>query len=187
MMNRLVAFPAFLALATAACGSSTESSSTESSSTDAAPTETGETPVVTTSPEQPIEDTDAPLGAGAYPIAQLMIEVTAPDGATSVYEISCLGDTATLSGDFDSSADTIGDVAADRMCLTLGVPAVQQRLLDGEPADRVCTEIFGSEHTAIATGTIGEGAVQTDFHRSNGCGIDDWDVLMSNVLPSASA
>lgn len=120
---------------------------------------------------------DAPLGAGPYPVGTLDIEITDPDGAVRTYGISCLGDTATVLGD---APDTL---SGDLMCSRLAESAVQQRLVDGEPVGVACTEQYGSAHVALVTGTLDDQPVDTGFHRSNGCGIDDWDAVMSGVLP----
>lgn len=131
-------------------------------------------------------DSEAPLGGGSYPIAELTVEIEGSSLGTLVYNITCLGDTATLAGDWDQSADTIGDIAADTMCTRLADPAVQERLQDGQPVDQACTEIYGSDETALITGTLNDAEINNQFHRSDGCGIDDWDGLMQGVLPTVA-
>ncbi len=123
-------------------------------------------------------DPDAPLGAGPYPIADLTVAYSHPDdGVELTYRIACLGDTATITGD-----DTAVDAAA--ACLALVEPAVQTRLVDGPPADQVCTEIYGGPDVAVVTGTLDDQPVDATVDRTNGCGISDWEDLLGDVLPA---
>lgn len=123
-------------------------------------------------------DPDAPLGSGPYPIADLTVSYRHPDdGISLTYRIACLGDTATITGD-DAGVD-----AADA-CLALAEPAVQTRLVDGPPADQVCTEIYGGPDLALVTGTLDDQPVDAAVDRTNGCGISDWDDLLGAVLPA---
>ena len=120
---------------------------------------------------------DGPLGAGPYPIADLTIAYDHPDeGVSFTYTITCLGDTATVTGDVD-----LDEMAA---CLALAEPAVQTRLVEGAPADQVCTEQYGGPDVAVITGTLDEQPVDTTVDRTNGCGISDWDDLLGAVLPN---
>ncbi len=52
----------------------------------------------------------------------------------------------------------------------------------GPPADQMCTEIYGGPETAEVTGTLDGASVDAEFHRTNGCGIADWD-LFATLLP----
>lgn len=120
---------------------------------------------------------DEPIGGGPYPIADLTVAYEHPDeGVSFTYRITCLGDTATITG----------DVELDEMdaCLALAEPAVQTRLVEGAPADRVCTEQYGGPDVAVITGTLDEQSVDTTVDRTNGCGIGDWDDLLGAVLPN---
>ena len=56
-------------------------------------------------------------------------------------------------------------------------PAGHDRLIDGEAAGQVCTEIFGGPDIATVTGTLDGADVATSLHRDNGCGITDWTLL----------
>ncbi len=125
-------------------------------------------------------DVDEPLGAGPYPIADLQIMVK-PDGADGVvlaYRLACLGDTATLTGDTAPNS-------AESMCLALNDDAIGTRLIAGVPGDRLCTEIYGGPQVAEIKGTLDGESVDTTIDRTNGCGIDDWDRLLSILLPFA--
>ncbi len=118
-----------------------------------------------------------PLGAGPFPIATLDITVTHPEADDIVYTISCLSDTATVSGD--------AIVDAVEACLALTNDEVRTRIVDGSPTDQMCTEIYGGPDIATIDGTLDGDAVSTSVDRSNGCGIDDWDRLLIDVLPPA--
>ena len=120
---------------------------------------------------------DEPIGGGPYPVADLEVVVEHPDQETISYRITCLGDTATITGDID-----IDDQAA---CEALAREEVQRRLIDGPPADQVCTEQYGGPDTATITGTIDETPVDTVIDRTNGCGISDWDELLAGLIPPA--
>lgn len=122
--------------------------------------------------------TDDPLG-GPYPIATLSIVVEHPDRETIEYQLTCLGDTATVTSE---------DVEIDEQaaCLALADPDVVSRMVEGPPTDRVCTEQYGGPDVATITGTIDEQPVDTTVDRTNGCGISDWDELLGDLLPPAA-
>lgn len=120
---------------------------------------------------------DEPIG-GPYPVADLEITVTHPDRDDLQYRVVCLGDTATVTGDE-------GAVDEADACLALADPDVVQRLVDGPPDDRVCTEQYGGPDVATITGTIDDAPVDTMVDRVNGCGISEWDVLLAALLPPA--
>ncbi len=130
---------------------------------------------ITGSPDPTPEPTDTgdPVDADLYPIADLSVEVRVDgtDGTLISYHLSCLGDTATLTGD-----PTPG--SAESMCLALDQDSVRSRLIDGGPTDRLCTEIYGGPALAHITGTLDSEAVDTTINRTDGCGIDDWDRLL---------
>lgn len=121
--------------------------------------------------------TSTALGAGPYAIADLSVQYTHPDRSLT-YRISCQGDTASLTGD-------PVDITAEQACVALAQPEIAQRLIDGPPEGQACTEIYGGPDVAEISGTIDGAAVQTTVDRANGCGINDWDVLLSAILPSA--
>jgi hypothetical protein len=119
---------------------------------------------------------DEPIGGGPYPVADLEVVVEHPDRETISYRITCLGDTATITGDVD-----LDEQAA---CEALAREEVQRRLIEG-PTHEICTEQYGGPDTATITGTIDESPVDTVVDRTNGCGIADWDDLLADVLPPA--
>lgn len=175
--------PLFALLLLAACGSDT----TDVTSGDEPADQDVDLPV---DPDDSIDDDveadpidpdlpTGPLGGGGT-LATIDIVITHPDADDVTYTISCLGDTATIVGDVG-----LDDFAA---CDQLGQDAVRTRLLDGTPADQVCTEIYGGPDIATLTGTydgVDGPKVDTTIDRTNGCGIDEWDTLLSQVLPGA--
>lgn len=120
---------------------------------------------------------NTPIG-GPFPVADLSIVVEHPERDTIEYRLSCLGDTATVLPE---------DVAVEEQaaCLALANPEVVTRMVEGAPADQVCTEQYGGPDVAMITGTIDDQPVDTTVDRANGCGIADWDDLLADVLPPA--
>lgn len=114
--------------------------------------------------------------ANDYPDADLTITIEHPEADTVTYGIRCGTDGATIDGE---------DLDADAACIALGDPDVQSLLIDGPPADRICTEIYGGPDVATITGTLAGESVSTRIDRSNGCGISDWDDVLGDVLPPA--
>lgn len=126
--------------------------------------------------DDPISPTTTPIG-GPYPVADLSIVVQHQDRPTIEYRVTCLGDAATIIGDVD-----VDEQAA---CLALAGSDVSARLIEGPPADQICTEQYGGPDIAAITGTIDGQPVDTTVERTNGCGISDWDELLADVLPPA--
>ncbi len=118
-----------------------------------------------------------PLGGGPYPVATIDITVTHPDTDDVSYTISCLGDTATVAGD--------APISGEQACIALADDDVRTRIIDGAPADRICTEIYGGPDFATIVGSYEGDTVSTTVDRNNGCGIDDWDRLLVDILPPA--
>ena len=186
-MKRLLVVLALFFLITAACGSDdTEPVSTGDDGSEL-PVNDGDEPVSSDDPVNEPGDTDPPddpqplpdepLGAGPYPIADLTVPYAPPDVGVIEYQVVCLGDTATLLGDIDGVSD-------QRACAALADAGVQTRLIDGAPTDVACTEIYGGPETARIVGTIDDQPVDTTVDRANGCGIDDWDRVLVDLLPA---
>ena len=112
---------------------------------------------------------------GNLAVGTLEITVDHPDTGTVTYTIGCQGDTATLQGAVP--------VDANAACAALARDEVLTWLVDGPPADQVCTEIHGGPDTARLVGEIDGRTIDATVDRANGCGIDDWDRLLVNVLP----
>ncbi|MCP5025770.1 MAG: hypothetical protein GY929_05745 [Actinomycetia bacterium] len=117
-------------------------------------------------------------GEDAYAIADLAVAITHPDHDDVSYTISCLGDTTTIVGSVDG-------VSADSACLALKDVEVVDRLVQGVPANQICTEQYGGADVAAITGRLAGESVGTTIDRVNGCGISDWDFLLVDILPSA--
>lgn len=129
----------------------------------------------------PVEP-DGGIGDGAGPpprsgAVDLEITIDHPDIDAYSYRITCDADTATVEG-----SDAI---EAEEACAQLAQAPVQERLVEGPPADRVCTEVYGGPDTATIVGSIDGRPVDALIDRTNGCGIAEWDELLSAVLPSA--
>jgi predicted secreted protein len=56
-------------------------------------------------------------------------------------------------------------------------PAAVKRLVEGAPPDQMCTEIYGGPDRATIEGTFRGASVSQQFHRSDGCGIADWELF----------
>lgn len=124
-------------------------------------------------------DDDVILGAGPYAVGTLKIVIEHPNAETLSYELACFGDTATL------IPDPTDGVRADRACTALADAAIEQYLTEGSDPGEVCTEIYGGPDTALIVGMLNGKDVDLTVDRSNGCGIDRWDVLLADVLPAA--
>ncbi len=161
----LIAIVAAITLLAAACGDSTTDIGAPS-----------DNPTTTQAPTT----TQEPLGAGPYSIADISF-VIHPDGvdsaATADYRLSCLGDTATVTGDAPNSAGV--------MCLALNQLDIRGLLTNGPAPDRICTENYGGPNVALITGTLDDVAIDTIANRINGCAINDWDVTLAALLPTA--
>lgn len=146
-----------LALALAACGSGTDEP-------------------IPVEPDGGIGDgAGPPLGAGAD--VDLEISVDHPEIDAYAYRVTCDGDTATIEG-----AESIDAALA---CARLAQESVRERLVEGPPPDRVCTQVYGGPDTAAISGSIDGRVVDTFIDRTNGCGIAEWDGLLGDVLPPA--
>jgi len=171
-LTKLVVIAVAFTFMAAACGDS-------ASTADVGATPGTAQATSTTAPPTTAPPTTAglPLGGGPYPIADITVTIH-PDGIestpTATYRISCLGDTATITGNATGSAQS--------MCLALGRPDVRELLLNGAPVDRMCTEIYGGPDVATITGTLDGQAVEFTADRANGCSINDWDSTLIDVL-----
>jgi len=156
-----------------AAGSTSSSSSTSdgTTTTTAGTTTTGDK--TTTTAATPT--TDRPIGGGPYPVADVMVTVTHPDRDDVTYRITCLGDTATVTGDRV-------DIEERSACLALADPEVVERLTV-DPGRRICTQQYGGPDEATFSGTIDGEAVEAIVDRRDGCGIADWDLLLADLLP----
>ena len=55
-------------------------------------------------------------------------------------------------------------------------------VFDPVPSDQVCTKIFGGPQTATITGSYQGQEVDAAFSRADGCEIDRWDALGTEVF-----
>ena len=126
----------------------------------------------------PAGETRPTDGEDIFAVANLTVTVTHPERDTVSYRISCLGDTATI------EAALLG-VDPELACTALGNVGVVERLVEGPPADQMCTENYGGPDVATITGTLGGTSVEATVNRTNGCGISDWEQLLADILPAA--
>jgi hypothetical protein len=120
-----------------------------------------------------------PIGAGdGAVIGTIDIVVTHPDAEPVSYSIGCLGDAFPVTPEVEG-------VTGDAACERLADPAVLDRLVNGVPAGQACTEIYGGPDVAEITGELNGEAIDASIDRANGCGMNDWDELLADVLPPA--
>jgi hypothetical protein len=128
-------------------------------------------------PPQGDDPPGGPIQMGNLAVGTLEITIQHPDAEPVTYIIGCQGDTATLQGEVT--------IDANAACAALVRSDVLGRLVDGPPADQICTEIYGGPDTARLAGEIDGRTIDATIDRANGCGIDDWDRLLVAVLPPA--
>jgi hypothetical protein len=115
---------------------------------------------------------------GTPAAVELSVTVDPGDGKSDTATLRCSNEGAT--GTRWMADQTAAEAACDV------VEANTERLTEGEPMDQVCTQQYGGPHTADVTGTVDGTAVQTSFHRANGCGIGDWETfsaLLGQLAP----
>jgi hypothetical protein len=115
-------------------------------------------------------------GGGA--IGTIEITITRPDDAPISYTIGCLGDAFPVTPSVDG-------VEGSEACAKLADPAVLARLTGGESPAKACTQIYGGPDVATITGEIDGKLVKATIGRADGCGVNDWDNLLSGLLPPA--
>ena len=111
---------------------------------------------------------DQTAGGGPSSATDLKIRVVAADGAEPR--------TMTLTCD-PAGGDHPNAKAA---CAKLAEAGAQT--FEAVPADQACTMIFGGPQTATITGTFRGEDVDASFNRANGCEIDRWDTLGTEVF-----
>lgn len=184
MKTRLLVLLVAIGALAAACGDSTDVANAPTLPTNPG-TEVPDTSLPDTSLPDPSDpDLDATAtrpvdGVDTFAIADLTVVVSHPDHDDLTFGISCLGDTATI------DAAPLG-VDPELACTALLDAAVVTRLVEGVPADQVCTEIYGGPDVAVITGTLGSDTIDATINRTNGCGIDDWDSVLGDILPPAT-
>ncbi len=163
MKIQRIALPITLALALAGCGSD---------GTDVAAEGTLPVPDASTTTVP-----GGPLGAGTGAIGTVEITVTHPDIEPIVYTVGCMGDTFPVTPAVDG-------VNGQQACDLLANEAVITRLVEGVPADQMCTEIYGGPDEAHIVGEADGVAIDATITRVNGCEIDAWESMLG-LLPVA--
>jgi hypothetical protein len=117
-------------------------------------------------------------GTGDDPIlADLTVTVAHPDHPTIEYRLVCReGNASTVEG-------TLVAVDPDRACEAVQGAETQTLLIEGPRPDQVCPQVYGGPDVATVTGNIGEQPVSTTVDRADGCGINEWDQILGDVLP----
>ncbi len=167
MKLRLIVFPFLLSLTFAACGSDGDDVAADGAVSDGG-SDVGE----------PVDD--APLGGGTGAIGTVEITVTHPDIEPIVYTVGCMGDTFPVTPAVDG-------VNGQQACDLLADAAVRSRLIDGIPADQMCTEIYGGPDEAHIVGQIDGEDVDATITRVNGCEIDAWESMVGLLPPAIGA
>lgn len=126
--------------------------------------------------DAPVTSAGTPSNGGDRPSADLTIVVTGGEFSDLTYRIRC--------GDQPSIEPVVTGVEAAGACERLADREVVQRLVEGPPADRICTEIYGGPQEATITGTLAGQPVDARVTRNNGCEIDTWDRMLAGVLPA---
>ena len=81
--------------------------------------------------------------------------------------------TRTFACDADGTSFEGGD--SDEACAAL--VAQQSWLLEGDPADQICTQVYGGPEVAQLRGHVDGEAFQRRLDRTDGCGIQRWEQL----------
>lgn len=108
--------------------------------------------------------------AGSGPAASLNIDVDPGDGAVMIATLTC-GDAGASGTGWLSEQGAAKDACGV-------VEGNAPRLISGASDDGVCTLEYGGPQTARVTGTVDGHTVDTGFHRTDGCGIGDWDTFV---------
>lgn len=161
MRLRFIIFAVLVSLVAAACGS-------DDTSIDAGSPGDG-------NGSDDTATTEEPLGGGGA-IGTIEVTVTHPDVEPTVYTIGCMGDT------FPVTPEVAG-VDGEQACALLGEEEVLTRLVDGPPADQVCTEEYGGPDEARIVGQIDGRDIDATITRTNGCEISTWNQLIGLVPP----
>lgn len=158
-------------LLVSACGSlstgSDSGSVSDEGATSPSPDDTGVEDPSGDEPSPPADDSSASI--------DLTVTVTHPDAAEVVYTVSCGSGTESIDGDVD--------VDAAVACRALRQSTARERLVDGAPGDRICSQMYGGPDEARIVGSYDANPVDTVINRVDGCGIADWDKLLSGALP----
>ena len=111
--------------------------------------------------------------SGPFTYAKVLVTVIVPGYDFIEYEINCDGDVATVDG-----TDKIN---ANDACASLARGAVIGRLSEGQDNTRLCSQLNPEEGDLQVLGVVGEARINTFISRSDGCGQDDWDVLLDHI------
>ncbi len=63
-----------------------------------------------------------------------------------------------------------------------GLAAAEASVFEPVPTDQACTKIYGGPQTATITGILQGVEIDASFSRADGCEIDRWDALGTEVF-----
>jgi hypothetical protein len=126
------------------------------------------------------DDTSTTAAAPSDDAVDLTVSVTLDSGSREA-TLECGDGAASGTGFLAEPA------AAEAACALVAPPGeARRRLVEGPQLGQACTQIFGGTEQATVTGTIGGATVDAEFHRADGCGIDDWTLLEPLLGPPDS-
>lgn len=117
-------------------------------------------------------------GTGQGTKAELSVLIESPHRGSVSYRVRCGPDGPSLQG--------AAGIDPSRACAALARPDVRERLIEGHDPQRACTMVYGGPERARISGTLDGRAVDATIRRNNGCGISDWDNLLSDILPDVA-
>ncbi len=122
------------------------------------------------------DDDDVATSGTASPGTEVTVVVDGGEFDRLTYTVTC--------GSGGPAVDPVvpGVRLADA-CSRLADADVARLLVEGPPADRICTEIYGGPQHASITGRVDGRSVDARITRANGCEIDTWDRLLAGLLP----
>lgn len=106
---------------------------------------------------------------------------TSGDEVTARIEVALYGDGSTLSSQYalhcsgTAPVDSGGVPDAAGACAAINENP--QILSPRRAPDRACTEIYGGPDRAVVSGTLDGEQLSTEFTRTNGCRIAEWDAV----------
>ncbi|MEZ5340316.1 MAG: hypothetical protein R2706_02380 [Acidimicrobiales bacterium] len=112
---------------------------------------------------------------GPYEYAEVLVTVIVPGHDFIEYVISCREDSAKIEGTKKLNANDV--------CLAAS-GAVQDRLQNGRDDTQLCSHTDPQEGDPQFLGTVGGARINTFIDRSDQCGQEDWDELLTYVALS---
>ncbi len=108
------------------------------------------------------EPGDDPAAGDAFLFVEAQVWLS-DDGDPATRTFACDADGTSHEGDPDEACAALVDQ--------------QSWLLEGDPADQVCTQVYGGPEVAELRGHVGGEAFERRLDRTDGCGIQRWEQL----------